>query len=126
MRSLIVGMTLAAVVLLAPATLVQAATRGNPTGAPGSRFARQHPRRDEVNRRVANQRSRIHQGLESGKLTPTQAKQLEANDNAIKQQEHADVKANGGHLTAAERKQLNQEENANSTLIRDDKHPVSK
>ena len=46
-----------------------------------------------------------------------------ANDRAIKQQEHADVKANGGHLTPAEQKQLNQEENANSTLIRDEKHP---
>ncbi len=126
MRSQMVKMILAAVVLLAPAALVQAANPGNPTGARWSRFARQHSRRNEVNKRVADQRFRINEGLKSGKLTPTQAKQLEANDNAIKQQEHTDVKANGGHLTAAEKKQLNQEENANSTLIRDDKNPAPK
>jgi hypothetical protein len=119
-------MILVAVVLLAPVALAQAAGPGNPIGARGSRFARQHPRRNEVNKRVADQRFRINQGVQSGKLTPTQAKQLEANDKAIKQQEHTDVKANGGYLTAAEKKQLNQEENANSTLIRDDKHPAPK
>ena len=48
---------------------------------------------------------------------------LRANDRAIKQQEHADVKANGGYLTGAQQKQLNQEENANSQLIHDEKHP---
>ncbi len=42
----------------------------------------------------------------------------------MKQQEHADVKANGGYLTKARQKQLNQEENANSALIYDEKHPV--
>jgi hypothetical protein len=98
---------------------------GNPIGAPGSRFAEQHPRRDEVNSRVGDQRARIEEGLRSGKLTPTQAKQLEANDRSIKQQEHADVRANGGYLTKAEQRQFNQEENANSTLIRDDKHPAA-
>jgi hypothetical protein len=45
------------------------------------------------------------------------------NDRAIKQQEHADVKANGGYLTPAQQKQINQEENANSKLIHDEKHP---
>ncbi len=126
MRSLIVGMILAAAVLLAPAALVQAASGGNPIGARGSRFARQHPRRNEINERIARQRSRINQGVASGKLTQTQATQLRADDNAIKQQEQADVKANGGYLTKTEKRQLNQEENANSTLIRDEKHPAAK
>jgi hypothetical protein len=52
-----------------------------------------------------------------------QAQQLRANDRAIKQQKNADVKASGGHLTPADQKQPNQEENANSALIRDEKHP---
>jgi hypothetical protein len=119
-------MVLVAVVLLAPAALVQAAGKGNPTGAKGSKFATQHPRRNEVNKRVASQRSRVEQGVKSGSLTQSQAKQLRANDNAIKQQEHTDVKANGGHLTKAEQKQFNQEENANSTLIHDEKNPAPK
>ncbi len=126
MRSRMVRLMLMAVVLLASAAFVQAEGPGNPTGPRGSRFARQHPRRNEVNKRIANQRSRINQGVESGKLTPAQATQLRADDNAVKQQEHADVKANGGYLTKAEQKQLNQEENADSTLIHDEKHPAPK
>jgi hypothetical protein len=109
---------------LAGSARVDAKGRGNPTGAPGSKFATEHPRRNEVNHRVDNQRARINEGERSGKLTPEQAQQLRANDRAIKEQEHADVRANGGHLTGAEQKQLNQEENANSELIRDEKHPA--
>lgn len=124
MRSFMMRMLLAALVLLVPAAMVQAGSKGNPTGAKGSKFAKQHPRRNQVNKRVKNQRTRINAGEKSGKLTQQQASQLRANENAIKQQEHADVKANGGHLTKAEQKQFNQEENANSKLIRDEKHPA--
>jgi hypothetical protein len=126
MRAQITRMILVATLCLSPVALVQARGHGNPVGAPGSKFAKQHPRRNEVNKRVANQRARINQGDKSGKLTAQQTQQLKANDRAIKQQEHADVKANGGHLTKPELKQLNQEENANSSLIRDEKHPAPK
>jgi hypothetical protein len=98
----------------------EAEGKGNPTGG---KFAVEHPRRNEVNTRIDNQRARINQGVKSGELTKQQAQQLRANDRAIKQQEHADVKANGGYLTSSEQKQLNQEENANSTMIHDEKHP---
>jgi hypothetical protein len=107
--------------LLTPATLVLANNPGNPTGG---QFAKNHPRRNEVNKRVKNQRKRINKDVASGKLTTQQAQQLKANDAAIKQQEHADVKANGGYLTKPEQKQLNQEENANSKLIYDEAHPA--
>jgi hypothetical protein len=112
---------LLAVALAASAWTIkaEAAENGNPTGG---KFAVEHPRRNEVNTRIDNQRERINQGVKNGTLTKQEAQQLRANDRAIKQQEHADVKANGGHLTPAEQKQLNQEENANSTLIRDEKH----
>jgi hypothetical protein len=99
----------------------QAKGRGNPTGGT---FSQQHPRRNEVNQRVDNQRARINEGVRDGKLSPQQAAQLRANDRAIKQQEHAEVRANGGHLTPGEQKQLNQEENANSQMIRAEKHPA--
>jgi PBP1b-binding outer membrane lipoprotein LpoB len=97
------------------------AAKGNPTGG---KFAKKHPRRSEVNKRVKNQRERINEDEKSGKITADQAKQLKANDRAIKMQEHAEVKANGGSLTKGEQKQLNQEENANSKLIRDEAHPA--
>ena len=105
-----------------PAT---ASRPGNPTGPQSNQFAKDHPRRNEVNHRDRDQRARIEQGLKSGKLTPAQAKQLMGNDKAIKQQEHADVKANGGYLTKSEQRQFNQEENANSRMIRNDEHPAT-
>jgi len=109
-----------AISLIVPATLVRADTT---TAAPGQ-FAKEHPRRAEVNRRMRRQNRRINQGVKNGTLTTQQAQQLKANDAAIKSQERADVKANGGYLTKPEQKQLNQEENANSKLIKDEKHPA--
>ena len=110
-----------AVGLMIPGTFVRAENPGNPTGG---NFANKHPRRNQVNKRVKNQRARINKDVSSGKLTAAQGQQLKANDRAIKQEEHADVKANGGTLTKAEQKQFNQEENANSKLIHDEAHPV--
>ena len=112
------------VMLMGTGTFARAEGRGNPTGEKGSKFAEDHPRRNQVNKRVDNQRARINEGEKNGKLTPEQAHELKANDRAIKQQEHAEVKANGGHLTKGEQKQLNQEENANSKMIHDEKHPA--
>lgn len=108
-----VGYLLAGALTASAWTVSAEAGNGNPTGG----------RRNEVNTRVDNQRERINQGLKNGKLTGQEAQQLRANDRAIKQQEHADVKANGGYLTRAQQKQINQEENANSQLIHDEKHP---
>jgi hypothetical protein len=115
---------LAAAVLLVPTAMVHAGGKGNPTGKKGSKFATNHPRRNEVNKRAGNQRGRINQGVKNGSLSKGQAKQLRQNDNQIKAQEHADVKANGGHLTKGEQKQFNKEENANSQMIKDEKHPA--
>lgn len=98
-----------------------AGPKGNPTGG---KFAQKHGRRNQVNSRVKNQRSRINKQEKAGNLSKSQAHQLRANDRAIKQQEHADVKANGGHLTKGEQKQFNQEENANSQMIHNEAHPA--
>jgi hypothetical protein len=117
MRLVMVAMSMAPVV-------AHAGGPGNPTGPKGSRFATVHPRRNEVNTRIQRQRERINDGARDGKLTQQQAAQLRANDRVIKEQEHADVRANGGYLTRGEQRQLNQEENANSTLIHDEKHPA--
>lgn len=112
------------VLMLSLSTAGFAENKGNPTGGKGSKFAKQHPRRNEVNKRVKHQRERINKDEKSGKITKEQGDQLKANDRAIKKQEHAEVKANGGHITKGEQKQLNQEENANSKLIHDEAHPA--
>ena len=121
MKNLSLGVL--AVSLMAPVMWVSADNPGNPTGG---QFSKRHPRRNEVNSRVKNQRGRINQGVKNGTLTPQEAQQLKTNDRAIKVQEHADVKANGGYLTKDQQKQFNQEENANSKLIRDEKNPAGK
>ena len=111
--------------LLLLASTAYARGRGNPTGAPGSRFATQHPRRNQVNERRDNQLACINEGIGNGKPSKDQARQLRANDRAIKTQEHAEVKANGGHLTKTEQRQLNQEENANSRLIQTSRREIA-
>lgn len=111
----------AALLVSAPAVVHAKKNPGNPTGG---KFAEKHPRRNQVNNRVKNQRGRIAADEKSGKITKSQANQLRANDRAIKKQEHAEVKANGGHLTKGEQKQLNREENANSKMIHDEAHPA--
>jgi len=126
MKAILRTMMFALSVSLLASPIAYAKGKGNPTGAPGSKFATDHPRRNQVNKRVDNQRARINEGVKSGELSKEQAQQLRANDRAIKAQEHAEVKANGGHLTKAEQRQLNQEENANSKLIHDEKHPAAK
>ncbi|MGZ3688439.1 MAG: hypothetical protein ACXWP5_05935 [Bdellovibrionota bacterium] len=84
-------------------------------------FRKNHPRRAEVNRRERRQMKRINQGEKSGKITPAQAQQDRQNVRSVKQEERADVKANGGHLTQGEQKQLNQELNQNSQQINQQK-----
>lgn len=84
---------------------------------------REHPRREEVNARVRNERKRIDEGVKNGSISPDQAKQLRGELAGVKAQEHAEVKANGGYLTKPEQKQLNQELNRDSKQIFTDKHP---
>ena len=44
--------------------------KGNPTGG---KFAVEHPRRNEGQHRIDNQRARINQGVKSGGVTKQQA-----------------------------------------------------
>jgi hypothetical protein len=74
-----------------------------------------HPRRVEVNSRLANQNFRIDQGVASG--SPWQARQLHAEDRAIRFEEQTMASFHGGHLTAAEQNTLNQQENVVSRRI---------
>ena len=85
-------------------------------------FARQHPRRAEVDRREHRQQERIGQGIATGSLTPAEGAQLEGQERALRQQERQDVQTNGGYLTKGQQQQLNREEDALSHEIYQEKH----
>jgi len=81
-----------------------------------------HPRRAEVNDRLANQNRRVDNGVANGKLTPGQANQIHREDHAIRNEERADAAAHGGHITKPEQRQINRQENHVSRQIHAEKH----
>jgi hypothetical protein len=82
-----------------------------------TQWERNHPRRDQVNDRLANQNRRINRELKEGEITKQQARQLHREDRAIRHEERDMAKLNGGHITKGEQKVLNQQENAVSHQI---------
>ena len=80
-------------------------------------WATHHPRRAEVNARLANQDHRIHQERKEGEITAAQAHDLHAEDRGIRAQERYDASLNSGHITRAQQAQLNHEENQVSRQI---------
>jgi hypothetical protein len=87
-----------------------------------TRWEQNHPRREQVNDRLANQNRRIDNGARSGKLSPQQARQLHREDRAIRTEERADASLHGGHITKGEQRQLNRQENQVSRQIYAEKH----
>jgi hypothetical protein len=82
-----------------------------------TQWQKDHPRRTEVNNRLANQNQRIKQERKEGEITKAQAQKLHAEDHAIRQEERTMASTNGGHITKAEQKSLNQQENQVSKQI---------
>ena len=82
-----------------------------------TQWQKDHPRRTEVNKRLANQNQRIKQERKEGEITKGQARKLHAEDHAIRQEERAMASTNGGHITKAEQRALNQQENQVSKQI---------
>ena len=80
-------------------------------------WAQDHPRRAEVNGRLANQNRRIHKEVKEGELTKGQALALHRDDHAIRTEERAMAGQNDGHITKSEQHVLNQQENALSKQI---------
>ena len=81
-----------------------------------------HPRRAEVNHRLANQNARIHHNLVTGKITRAEAAQEHREVHSVRVQERIDASEHGGHITKGEQLQLNREENAVSRQIYNDAH----
>jgi len=107
-------MKLAKVVSLTAAALLLG---GIFTAAQADTWQQNHPRRAEVNARLANQNRRINADVRNGTLTHSQAHALHRDDHAIRQEERDMARQNGGHITKTEQRALNQQENANSRDI---------
>lgn len=80
-------------------------------------WAKNHPRRDQVNDRLENQNRRINQEVKEGEISKRQAAKLHREDRQIRQEERAMASQNGGHITQQEQRTLNQQENLVSRQI---------
>lgn len=80
-------------------------------------WQKDHPRRTEVNARLANQNKRIHNDVKDGTLNKAQAAQLHHEDHQVRTEERAMASQNGGHITKTEQRALNQQENRISDQI---------
>jgi len=82
-----------------------------------TKWQKNHPRREQVNERLANQNKRIHQEVKEGDMTKAKAARLHRADRTIRKEERAMARTNHGHITKAEQKALNQQENQVSKQI---------
>jgi len=82
-----------------------------------TKWEKTHPRRDQVNDRLARQNARIHEERKEGDLSAAQAAKLHKEDHQIRTEERLMASQNGGHITKQEQKTLNQQENAVSKQI---------
>ena len=73
---------------------------------------RHHPRRDEVNDRVANQFHRINQERREGDLSRGQARALRMQERGVLADERADARLHNSHITRYQQAQLNRDLNA--------------
>ena len=82
-----------------------------------TKWEKNHPRRDQVNDRLARQNARIKTEVKEGELTKGQAATLHKQDRQIRTEEKLMASQNGGHITKLEQKTLNQQENVVSKEI---------
>ena len=104
------------ILTVAAATVALSALAGTAM-ADETQWQKDHPRRTQVNSRLANQNQRIKQERKEGEINKAQAQKLHSEDHAIRQEERTMASTNGGHITKAEQKSLNQQENQVSRQI---------
>ena len=85
--------------------------------ASASTFNQTHPRRAEVNHRLAHQNFRINQERREGEISGAQARRLHRADRFVRNEERFMASQHGGHITRAEQRALNQQENGISRQI---------
>jgi hypothetical protein len=82
-----------------------------------TRWQAKHPRRAEVNARIAHQNRRIAEERREGEITGAQAKDLHAEVHGVRAEERLDASTQGGHITKAQQQTLNAQLNATSAQI---------
>jgi hypothetical protein len=98
--------------------LVTAFAAGMTTSAAAdTTWQQNHPRREQVNNRLANQNARIHNEVKEGEMSKAKAARLHKDDRQIRNEERAMASQNNGHITKLEQDALNQQENRVSGKI---------
>jgi len=103
--------------LIAVAAMGVLLTAASSASATETQWQKDHPRRTQVNKRLANQNKRIKNEVKEGEISKGQAATLHKEDHQIRQEERDMAAQNGGHITKQEQKTLNQQENAVSKQI---------
>jgi hypothetical protein len=101
--------------ILAGVSLVMAF--GAIDGASASTWTQNHPRRVEVNHRLARQDMRINREVRNGEIGLHRARVLHREDRLIRHEERFGARSHHGHITRAEKRALNQQENGVSHRI---------
>ncbi|HEY2650148.1 MAG TPA: hypothetical protein VGI38_13200 [Puia sp.] len=82
-------------------------------------FAKNHPRRAEVNQRLKNQDHRINHKMRKGDISKRQAYRMHRRDHQIHKEERRMAYRQGGHISRHEQYRLNRQENRmNRRIIR--------
>lgn len=76
-----------------------------------------HPRREQVNGRLAVQNARIHQEVREGEMSPARAARLHQADHRIRLQERRLAARQGGAVTRRQQTRLNRRESRVSRRI---------
>lgn len=87
------------------------------TASADTTWQQNHPRREQVNNRLANQNKRINADVKNGTMTKSQAAAAHQEDRQVRQEERDMASQNGGHITKSEQRVLNGQENAISKQI---------
>ncbi len=80
-------------------------------------WQKNHPRRTQVNHRLANQNKRINADVKDGTMSKSQAAAVHHEDHQVRQEERDMASQNGGHITKSEQNVLNRQENGISNQI---------
>ncbi len=108
-------MTIRKLLTLAALTASIAGLTGNAMAQ--TAWQKSHPRRAEVNARLANQHRRINKEVREGEMSKAEAAKLHHEDRQIRREERTMASQNDGHITKAEQRALNQQENRVSKRI---------
>lgn len=103
--------------LVSTLTLAFAGAMAAPAFADDTKWEKNHPRREQVNERLAKQDKRIDKEVKEGEMSKAEARKLHKEDRQIRQEERDMASQNGGHITTLEQKTLNRQENAVSKQI---------